>query len=136
MNDTLLAAYRATAYRVRLASGGWATIRIGEPLPATLVPLAGDRRWAFITAWNPFSKPVARSINRHAQRNLLDSLHMLAATVTVRPGCGVGPEGWREPSLFVIGPDIASLDTLAHRYEQNAYVHGRGDQPAQLRLLR
>jgi len=141
VDDELLAAYRVTAYRVRLARGGWATIRVGEPLPAALASLAGDHRWAFITAWNPRSKPVARSTNRHAQRNLLDALHALAATRTVRPGCGAGPAGrheagWHEPSLFVIGPDLASLDTLAHRYEQNAYVHGQGAQPAQLRSLR
>ena len=36
MDERLLAAYLATDYRVRLARGGWASIRIGAPLPAAL----------------------------------------------------------------------------------------------------
>jgi hypothetical protein len=136
MDDALLAAYRASAYRVRLTGGGWATIRIDEALPDALAPYVGRHQWAFITAWNPGSQPVARSINRRSQRTLLEALHALAATVVVRPGCGVGTDGWHEPSFFVIGPGLGDMDILAHRYEQNAYVHGEGAQPARLRQLR
>jgi hypothetical protein len=135
MDDALLAAYRATAYRVRLARGGWATIRLEAPLPDALRPLAGPHPWGFITAWNPRSRPTPRPVNRRAQQSLLADLRALPATVALRPGCGAGNDGWREPSLFVVGPDTAALDTLAHRYEQNAYVHGRGAARAQLRLL-
>lgn len=136
MDDVLLAAYRASAYRVRLAGGGWATIRIDAPLPEALTPHVGRHPWAFITAWNPCSQPLPRSINRRSQHALLEALRALAATVAVRPGCGVGVDGWHEPSLFVVGPDPGEMDMLAHRYGQNAYVHGHGDQPARLRRLR
>lgn len=136
MDDTLLAAYRATAYRVRLALGGWATIRIDEPPPIALSEFIGEHTWAFITAWNPFSRPASRSANRLAQRELLMAVRGLSATLLVKPGCGTGPAGWCEPSLFVVGPNIASLDGLAHRYRQNAYLHGQGALPARLRLPR
>ena len=136
MDDALLAAYRATAYRVRLTDGGWATIRVDEALPSALASLAGPSPWAFITAWNPHSRPLPRTTNRRAQRALLEELRHLPAMVAMRPGSGVGPDGWREPGLFVVGPDPARLDSLARRYEQNAYVHGQDSFPARLRLLR
>lgn len=136
MDDKLLAAYRATAYRVRLTRGGWATIRIDEPPPTALRELIGEHPWAFITAWNPLSRPVPRSGNRLAQRELLATLRSLPTILTITPGCGTGLAGWHEPSFFVVGPDATSLDVLGHRYEQNAYVHGCGAAWARLRLLR
>jgi hypothetical protein len=136
MDDALLAAYRATAYRVRLARGGWATIHPEAPLPDALRPLADAHPWGFITAWHPRSRPTPRPANRRAQRSLLADLRALPATVALRAGCGAGDDGWREPSLFVVGPDTAMLDTLARRYEQNAYVYGHDGSLAQLRLLR
>jgi hypothetical protein len=136
MDEALLAAYRATAYRVRLARGGWAAIHVDEPPPAALLALIGERPWGFVTAWNPYSQPAPRADNRRAQRGLLAALRAMPETAAVFPACGVGPGGWREPSLFVLGPGTTALDTLAHRYEQNAYVHGYSAAPAQLRLLR
>ena len=135
MDEALLAAYRATAYRVRLAGGGRATIRVGHPPPTALQALIGSRRWGFITAWNPGSQPAPAAINRRGQRGLFDTLRALPETLSIQPGCGIGTSGWREPSLFVIGPSMDALDTLARRYGQNAYLQGRGQAAAQLRLL-
>ncbi|WP_255367303.1 hypothetical protein [Dyella sp. OK004] len=50
MDESLLAAYRATAYRVRLRQGGWATIRIDAPLPTALATIVGEHPWGFVTA--------------------------------------------------------------------------------------
>ncbi|WP_445143904.1 DUF3293 domain-containing protein [Dyella sp. Tek66A03] len=135
MDESLLAAYRATAYRVRLGRGGWATIRIDHPLPAPLMDWAGDHGWGYITAWNPRSRPQARTANRCAQRQLLDALRYQPETIAVHAAIGVGGDGWREPSLFVIGPAPDLLDRLAEHFGQHAYVHGQGQAPAQLRLL-
>ena len=134
MDEALLAAYRATAYRVRLPGGGWAAILIDRPLPEALRPLVGARPWGFITAWNPRSQPQPRARNRAAQRRLLAALRRLPETAVVRAGTGVG-QAWREASLFVVGPEPAQLDTIARAFEQHAYVHGCGDGPASLRLL-
>jgi len=135
MDEALLAAYRATDYRVRLARGGWATIHIDQPLPAELRDLARHLPWGFITAWHPFSKPVPRPDNRIAQRALLAALRALPETMVVRAGMGASHEGaWKEASLWVTGPDVPALDALAHQFGQVGYVHGKGATPAQLRL--
>lgn len=135
MDDSLLAAYRATEYRVRLGCGGRAIILVDHPLPAPLADWAGNHPWGFITAWNPRSRPRARTANRRAQRQLLGALRRQPETLAVHAAIGVGGDGWKEPSLFVIGPAPDLLDRLAERYGQNAYVHGQGQAPAQLRLL-
>ena len=135
MDESLLAAFQATDYRVRLAGGGVAGIRIGQPLPTPLRELVGPHLWGFITAWNPRSLPRSRQQNRHAQRQLREVLRPLPSVHLIRAAVGVGSDGWREHSLFVIGPDLGMLDELAHRFGQHAYVYGGGGDPAQLRLL-
>ena len=139
MDERLLAAYLATDYRVRLARGGWASIRIDAPLPAALAALTGARPWGFLTAWNPGSSPCPRQHNRQAQRALLAALRELPGTAAIRAGIGVGPDidgSWREASLFVTGPAVPALDALARRFGQNAYVHGRNaSAPALLRRM-
>ena len=125
MDERLLAAYRATDYRVRRRQGGWASIRVGEALPAALATLVGDHPWHFVTAWNPGSRLMPSRVNRQAQRALLTTLRERPDTVLVLPGMGVGA-GWREASLFVVGPGAPAMDALARRFGQNAYVHGVG----------
>lgn len=135
MDEALLAAYRATEYRVRLTRGGWAAIRIDQPLPQELRSLAQTLPWGFITAWNPRSESTPRTTNRQAQQALLARLRALPETVVIRPGVGVSGDGaWNEPSFWVIGPDTAALDPLARLFGQLGYVHGDGASPAQLRL--
>lgn len=134
--DELIAAYQATDYRVRLARGGHASIRLDQPLPAELLHLVGNHHWGFITAWNPKSQPTARQQNRLAQQRLLRALRDCPSTVSLWPAIGVGDEGWwREPSLFVVGPQLDQLDPLARRFGQHAYVHGHSTGPAMLRCL-
>lgn len=134
MDDSLIAAYRSTDYRVRLSRGGTVSIRIDQPLPATLLELAGERPWGFITAWNPGSRPQSRAENRSAQRELLRCVRGLACDCVVA-GVGVGSRGWRENSLFVVGPTMESLDVLARHFGQLGYVHGQGAAAAQLRVI-
>ncbi len=136
MDEALLAAYRATDYRVRLPRGGWATIRIDHALPPALLALSENRAWGFITAWNPLSRPTSLARNRAAQRTLLAALCALPQTVQVRAGVGVSPDGrWREASLWVVGPGVAALDELARQFGQFGYVHGEAASPARLRLV-
>ena len=132
MDETLLAAYRGTAYRVRLARGGWVAIRIDTPLPLELIGLVGTRRWSVLTAWNPHSELRSHADNRAAQHRLLGELKACSETIVAAEGVG---SPWREASLFAIGPDTATMDILARRYRQNAYVHGEAAGPAMLRIL-
>ena len=133
MDEELLKAYRRSAYRVRLSSGGAAVIRIGEPLPVALRSFAEDRDWGFITAWNPRSKPQSPAANRKAQRRLLADLRA-DASLDVHPALGMGTGGWREPSLWIVGIAPDTLERLGERYGQNAWLSGHGAGPAELRL--
>ncbi|HET6552392.1 MAG TPA: DUF3293 domain-containing protein [Dyella sp.] len=134
MDEALLAAYRATEYRVRLSRGGHASLHIGHTPPTELIALIDGQPWSFITAWNPGSLPQPRQHNRHAQRHLLAVLRALPDATQVRAGTGVGADGWREPSLFVVGVRTEALDDLCLQFGQNAYVHGQSTGPARLRL--
>ena len=113
----------------------WARIRIDQPLPESLQTLVGTRSWGFITAWNPRSETRPPEDNLAAQRELLTALRA-CPEAAIYPAIGIGPSGWSEPSLFVVGLETAALDALCHRHEQNAYVHGQGAAAASLRLLR
>ncbi len=113
-------AYRETAYQVRLVRGGRATIRIGQILPEALQVLAADAGWAFLTAWNPGSRPCDRLANRRAQRALLQAL--AADGWSWRPAIGAGREGWHEPSLWIPGLPSSEAEKLARRFGQCAWV--------------
>jgi Protein of unknown function (DUF3293) len=133
MDEELLKAYCRSAYRVRLRSGGAATIRIGEPLPVALRPLAGNRDWGFFTAWNPRSRPLPPTVNRAAERRLLADLRA-DASLEVHPALGMGTDGWREPSFWIVGIGPEALERLGDRYGQNAWLFGHGAGVAELRL--
>lgn len=133
MDSGLIAAYRSTDYRVRLAQGGFASIHVDAPLPDALRTLIGPHSWAFITAWNPYSQKRPRAQNHAAQQALLAALRKLPSTLAIRPAIGAGQD-WREPSLFVVGPELVQTDALAQQFQQNAYVHGLAGGNARLRL--
>lgn len=133
MDEALLRAYRRSSYRVRLHRGGAAVIHVGQPLPRQLEPLAGNRDWGFLTAWNPRSQPQSVDDNRKAQRRLLADLHANASWA-IHPALGMGSDGWREPSLWIVGIPQTSLERLAARYDQNAWLYGHGAGIAQLGL--
>lgn len=135
MDEALLAAYRGSAYRVRLPHGGTAAIRIDQPLPPPLQQLAGPRSWGLITAWNPRSHPLPVTANRAAQHRLLAEARTLTG-VSIHAAVGVGTDGWREPSLWLIGIEHTALDELGDRYHQQAWLYGCGNAPAQLCLHR
>jgi hypothetical protein len=133
MDKQLLEAYLRSEYRVRLSRGGAAVIRVGEPLPQALRGLAGDREWGFLTAWNPGSQPQAATTNRAAERRLLADVQALSG-VAIHPAYGVGTDGWREPSFWLVGIERSALDELGRCYRQRAWLYGADDGPTQLRL--
>ena len=134
MDELLREAFRETAYHVNLDTLSWATIRVDLPLPTELAAVVGTRAWAFITAWNPQARRRSAEANVAAQRSLLAALEE-QSDVRIYPAIGVGSSGWIEPSLFVVGVEIASMDALARTHRQLAYVHGTADGEAVLREL-
>jgi hypothetical protein len=133
MNEALLDVFRRTDYLVCLGEAEWASIHLDQPPPDPLLQRIKQQSWAFITAWNPQARERATDLNQTAQQALLAALRQWPGA-DIHPAIGIGPQ-WHEPSLFVIGPDVAYLDTLGRQHQQLAYVCGRGADAAALRWL-
>ncbi|HKU78253.1 MAG TPA: DUF3293 domain-containing protein [Rhodanobacteraceae bacterium] len=133
--ESIRRAWTETDYRVRVPYGGFASIRCGKPLPMPLLAMLrhADDPWGYITAWNPAGVALPLATNKIRQRRLRDELrgdrHRFIG------GIGVGPAGWREPSLFVPGMTHAQLDAMARRFGQLGVVRGIGAGPAELHEL-
>lgn len=126
MDERLLAAYRRTDYRVRLPGGGTTILHVDTRLPEALHALVGVWPWGLITAWHPGSIPAPPATNRPAQRRLLAELLAEPSTLQILAAAGVGADGWREPSLFVIATPPAVLLRLAAAFGQRAILAGTG----------
>lgn len=124
-----------TDYRVRLPRGGHVSIWCGRPLPPQLLALLqrADDPWGYITAWNPASVRLPLASNKVRQRRLRDELK--ADRHRYLGGVAVGPNDWREPSLFVPSMTHAQLDAMAHRFGQIGVVRGIGAGPAEMHEL-
>ncbi len=46
----------------------------------------------------------------------------------IRPGLGVG-DNWREPSFFVVGPDLTEIDQLAQQFRAERLCPWPGRRP-------
>jgi hypothetical protein len=135
MDPGLDAAFRRSRYLVWLTPATWFGFTVDQPPPAGLAHAIAGAPWAHVTACNPQSRPTSDAANLAAQQALYAALRALPATRDIHPAIGLGPEGWHEPSLFVVGPETAELDRLMRRFGQLAYLHGRGEWPVKLRWL-
>ena len=133
--ESIHRAWTETEYRVRTPWGGYVVIRCGEPLPAPLLALLGraEDPWGYITAWNPAGVRLPAADNRVRQRRLRDLLRDEGHRCFF--GIGVGPNDWREPSLFVPGVAFERLDSLGRAFGQLGIVRGTGTGIAELRVL-
>lgn len=129
----LEAAYRATTY-VAQSEYGLISIRIDRitPLLDQLLKAHGCTDWAFISAYNPGSRPLPETQN--AERHL-----QLVAAVDARglhwlAGQGIPDHsGWQpERSLLVMGIPLEQAIALASTFGQNAIVAGTVDATARL----
>ncbi|MEO8460305.1 MAG: DUF3293 domain-containing protein [Dokdonella sp.] len=131
----LIALYRAAHYEVRLPGGERVALLIGQPCPSALIAWSAGRTLACITAYNPQSRSLPAVENRQRQRELFTLLD--ASGAKALPAVGRIPgQPWREPSLLATGVELASIDALAHRFEQNAIVIVGESQKARLRICR
>jgi hypothetical protein len=90
------------------------------------------RTFAFITAWNPTSQPLARAENvRRGSRLQAD---VAALGYAALPGVGKGEDPAWEPeeSLMILGISRRKALTLGRRHGQLAIVFGRAGAPAHL----
>lgn len=120
MND-LIEAYKNTKYKVFEPS---IIIEIGELNQAVDDLLIEHKlvEWAFITAYNPYSRVLTDDENKVRH----DELKELTKDYITFEGYGVGEDPAWEPelSLFVIGITRDEASKIGKKFEQNAIVYG------------
>lgn len=131
MND-LLAAYQSTRYKTFDLP---IVIEIGMVCPALddLLSQYGLSTWAFITAWNPFSRVLSDAENNHRHTCLKEAVRQYKFF----EGEGVGAASTWPPerSLLILGIAKDVAVEIGRKYEQNAIVIGKIYQPAELLQL-
>lgn len=140
IDDTLLAAYRATRYTV-LLPGGELAVRIGEPSPAMDALLTAERAASatFVTACNPMSRPAPDGVNAAARRRLEAELAAAGHRWLPQEGRADAGDWPPEPGCLVLGLTREQALDLAERHGQNAVVwceRGCGPELLLTRLAR
>jgi len=137
LSPGLVAAYRATCYRVfGKPPFELAVDRHSAPL-AALLQETGASGAAFVTAWNPLGEELALEVNRRRHDALRDELLRVRGLHLVE-GFGAhadDPERGEE-SLLVLGLDRDAACALGRRLEQNAVLWSDRDAVPRLVLLR
>ncbi len=131
MND-LIEAYKNTKYKVFEVN---LTIEIGksnQELDAILAKHNANE-WAFITAFNPYSRVLTDNENkiRHIE------LKNLTKNYVTYEGHGVGEDPTWEPelSLLIIGISMEEASIIGKKFEQNAIVYGELNNSPGLLIL-
>jgi len=124
IDQRLLEAYLATTYEVKHLG---LQIKIGESnwhLEEFLVD-NNMFSWAFISAWNPYSKTVSREENEIRHAKLIKEVE--SRKFPFSEGFGVpADEQWEaEKSLLILGISRREAIFFGKRMEQNAVVWGR-----------
>ena len=151
ISASLVAAYRATEYRVGPETGSDGESGTGSSRTfilridqyseslSRLFAASGHQCAAFITACNPFSVPQSREANHAVCARLRDELIRHAAhTEQIVEGEGRDPSGaWPgEKSFLALGLDLETSQVLGRKFGQNAIVWAGADAIPRLILLR
>jgi hypothetical protein len=129
----LWAAYRRTTYVVHTSHGD-IPIRPGRRSLA-LDGLLNERRardWAFVTAYNPASKPLAHEENARRHQELADTVRDRGLAFLDGEGVGEDERWPAEPSILILGIEPDDARALGRQFGQLAIVVGRTGQPARL----
>ena len=133
MDKDLYNAYSSTLYQVTEPR---VDIRIGvksKELDALLL-LHNCTTYAFITAWNPFSKILSEEENNRRNKLLFKEL---SEKYVLFQGQGIGQDPtWKpEESFLVLGIDEYTATEYGRKYEQNAIVFGHYHEEPHLLVL-
>jgi hypothetical protein len=127
-------AFRATVYRVFIPEQAPIDIRIGEgaELLDAILERHGAHEWAFITAWNPGSRPLTAEENDARQAELLTTLRQRG--LPWFDGSGIPDRSDWQPEESVLVLDITTNEAvdLGTRFGQLAVVVGQRGGPAEL----
>jgi hypothetical protein len=131
MND-LIEAYKNTKYKV-FEPG--IIIEIGvlnQDVDGLLIEYKSVE-WAFITAYNPYSRVLTNDENKMRH----DELKELTKSYITFEGHGVGEDPAWEPelSLFILGISKEEASLIGKKFEQNAIVYGKTNSEPELLIL-
>ncbi len=131
MND-LIEAYKNTKYKVFETD---IIIEIGvlnQDIDDLLIEYKSVE-WAFITAYNPYSRVLTNDENRLRHEDLKE---LTKAYITFEGhGAGEDPAWEPELSLFIIGISKEEASLIGTKFEQNAIVCGVISKPPELLIL-
>ena len=130
--NSLIEAYKNTKYKV---FGSTITIEIGKFNQDlnNLILNHNSNEWAFITAYNPYSKVLTNDENKIRHYELKE----LTENYVTFEGHGVGEDPTWEPelSLFIIGIMKVEASKIGKKFEQNAIVYGELNNSPELIIL-
>jgi hypothetical protein len=95
----------------------------------------GATRWAFITAWNPGSRPLSNAENARRHAELRAAVHYAGLEALDGEGVGEDPSlpPWpSEQSLLILNISRGKAISLGRRFDQLAIVVGRRGQASTL----
>lgn len=130
--NSLIEAYKNTKYIVFEPT---LTIEIGKLNQEIdeIIIKHNSNAWAFITAYNPYSRVLTNDENRVRHEELKD----LTKNYMTFEGHGVGEDPIWEPelSLFIIGITRDEASKIGKKFEQNAIVCGELNNSPELLIL-
>lgn len=131
----LIAAYTSTRY-VTFAEPAF-VLRIGEASAdlRSLYRRRGIRSAAFLTAWNPYSRPTPLEQNEAAQTELRQRLAQEGLSLLEGEGRGADGDWPPEPSILALGCSKRLAKKLGHQFGQNAIVWAGANGVPRLILL-
>ena len=138
LSPSLIAAFRATHFRVFVSTDDTFTLRVDQ-FSAQLSQLyrqTGACNAAYLTAWNPYSAETATAVNHAQQAKLLEETR--AAGHATLQGFGVDPSTDYpvEDHLLVLGMDRKAAIVCGMRYQQNSILWCGENATPELILLR
>ncbi len=134
INPELLAAYQNTTYVV---TQPYLEIAIGE-FHGDLDEFLIDNNaytWAFVSAYNPFSKLCSLEQNEENHQKLWEWLQQQNYTLCEGEGRGKDGKWPPEKSFLILDIALTAAKKLGKQFCQNAIVFGSVNQQAELVLL-
>jgi hypothetical protein len=132
LSAELVAAYRATEYRVAAAVPFTLHVDRHSEALAKLFHDTGNSRASFLTADNPFSVPASENANRFKHVLLSFLLPESRLAVVAHDPTGRWPD---EHGFLVMGWSMRSVKALGHTFRQNAVLWVGKDAVPKLVLL-
>lgn len=136
LDRSLVAAYRATRYRVFAPTPFHLEVDRRSAALDALMRAADVCGAAFVTAWNPHGEPQESGLNRRRQEALRDTLRARGLTFVEGFGSHADDASQGEESLLVLGLDRLAACTLGDELGQNAIVWSGSNAVPRLILLR